>query len=106
MKNRKAIEQFNSDIEDLMIGHANKNYYFDLESLMSHIGIKDKDGELVEINAPKYEIYKMLIEIVVSPIEEEVEDQALASLGMEKRPLDFKIAYNTLIKDEILKNYE
>jgi hypothetical protein len=57
---------------------------------------------------PKYELYKLLIDVVLSPTEEgDGEDEVLRHIKQQSRqPFDFKVAFNTLIKDEILKIYE
>jgi hypothetical protein len=105
MKNSKKM-----DIPiDSMLQFYGKRYAFDADVLSKHITING--GITQEIHIPKYELYKSLIEVVISPMDEPDDggDTELKRIRGEinsNMPFDFKLAFNTLIKDGILKIYE
>jgi hypothetical protein len=55
---------------------------------------------LLELNVFKYEIFKSCIERILSEYEDV--DEKLGVLGMESSNISFKLAYNTLLKYNIL----
>jgi hypothetical protein len=52
----------------------------------------------------RQEIYKSILDVVLDPIEEmDGEDNVLKHIKMSQNmPLDFKLAFNTLLKDNII----
>jgi hypothetical protein len=88
--------------------YCGKKYAFDVEVFSEKITLYNEKG-IQEIHLPKYELYKSLIEVVISPPPEETdsEDYVLKNIKMASNtPFDFKLAFNTLIKDQIIKEYE
>ena len=78
-------------------------YYIDIESITDRCRtgdtIKEDDGtEATEVNIFKYEVLKMCIDRVLGDFEEE--DDKLGF--MKGKSLSFQIAFNTLLKNEIL----
>jgi hypothetical protein len=59
--------------------------------------------EKISINVVSYEVYKFLIEVLLT--EKEDVDENMGMRGSDV-PLDFKLAFNTLVKDNILKKTE
>lgn len=89
-----------------MVELFGKNYYIDLDGITdkcrtgNKIETDDTDEDTLEINIFKYEIIKMCLDRVLSEYEEV--DDALGAFGKNAQSSSFKIAFNTLIKYEIL----
>ena len=87
-----------------MVEIFGKSYYLDIDSITKKCQtgntIKDEDGETLEINIFKYEMIKMCIERVLNEFQEV--DEELGAFARNDTTLSFRIAYNTLIKNEIL----
>lgn len=71
--------------------------------------LEDDNGNIIEdenevINIFKYEIIKMSIErILTNDIIDQDEDQMLSPINGNKKPVSFKLAFNTLTESGILK---
>ena len=88
-----------------MVEIFGKNYYIDIDGITEKCRtgntIKDEDGgESLEINIFKYEIIKMCLERVLGEVDEI--DEEIAMFGKNNTTISFKIAFNTLIKYNIL----
>jgi hypothetical protein len=88
-----------------MVEIFGKNYYIDVDGISQKCQtgnqIQNEDGTTtLEINIFKYEIIKTCIERVLNEFEEA--DETLGEFGESNLSISFKIAYNTLIKYEIL----
>jgi hypothetical protein len=88
-----------------MVELFGKNYYIDLDGITAKCGtgkniVEEDESESLEINIFKYEIIKMCLERILSEYEEV--DDTLGAFGKNSQSLSFKIAFNTLIKYEIL----
>jgi hypothetical protein len=88
-----------------MVEVLGKNYYIDIDGLTKKCQtgnqIKDEDGnESEEVNIFKYEILKVCLERVLNEYEEI--DEELGPFGDKNLSISFKIAFNTLIKNQIL----
>lgn len=83
--------------------------------------IKDESGEIVqveimetkidaknkEVDGVKYDIIKMFIEVILGYRDDGDGDSILgADHVLDKKPLSFKIAFNTLLTNGILKEME
>ena len=90
-----------------MINYIDKNYYVDIDGMIDRCRtgdtIKDDEGkEVTEINVFKYELLKMMLDRVLSEIDEIGEDDVLSSLKQTPGSLSFNIAFNTLIQYGII----
>lgn len=82
-----------------------KNYYIDIDGVSEKCRtgnkIKNEDGdESFEINIFKYEIIKMCLERVLNEFDDV--DEELGEFGQSETTVSFKIAFNTLIKNQII----
>jgi hypothetical protein len=92
-----------------------KDYYLDLDAIVDKCrienkiiesdGVKEDDLDLIDentqtINIFKYEMIKMCIERVLNEIDEADED--MGQFATNSMTVSFRIAYNTLIKNQIL----
>lgn len=89
-----------------MVEIFGKNYYIDVDGITEKCKtgntIKNEDDtESLEINIFKYEIIKMCLERVLNDFNEV--DEEMGVFAQNDTGISFKIAFNTLIKNEILK---
>ena len=60
-----------------------------------------------EIDGPKYEIFRTMIELLLDFQDEDEEDASLgAERALSKKPLSYQLAFNTLYNYGILKDKE
>ena len=89
-----------------MIQLMGENYYFDLDVINDYINIESKQvvtGDTDQhISVVKYEMVKMIMEIVVT--EQEETDEMLGHKGSNNLTLPFKIAWNTLLKHKMIQS--
>jgi len=89
-----------------MIEVMGEMYYIDLKSISNTVEIPPKDdmsGDTEQtINLVSFEVVKMLLEIIMS--EREEFDDNLGIIASKNLSIPFKIAFNTLLKHEILKH--
>lgn len=89
-----------------MIQLMGENYYFDLDVINDYINIESKQvitGDTDQhISVVKYEMVKMMMEIVVT--EQEETDEMLGHKGSNNLTLPFKIAWNTLLKHKMIQS--
>jgi hypothetical protein len=83
-----------------------ENYYFDLDVINDYINIESKQvitGDTDQhISVVKYEMVKMMMEIVVT--EQEETDEMLGHKGSNNLTIPFKIAWNTLLKHKMIQS--
>jgi len=79
--------------------------------------IFDKDGNIIsvevnehitekvrEVNAAKYDILRTMIDVILDVVEsDDIDDTLGAERGLDKSSLSFKIAFNTLYENGIIK---
>ena len=82
-----------------MLKILNENLYLDLEQLEKVISVPSSSGETSEytISLSKYEIYKLLIEVMLDS-----SDDIDEKLNGKDVNIAFKLAYNTLKYKKIL----
>ena len=90
-----------------MVNLFGKEYYIDFDKITEKCEIKkseETEGGL-EINVFKYELIKMCIERIFSDGYEN-EDDEMSKFNPTAYSLSFKIALYTLIKNEIISEYD
>jgi hypothetical protein len=93
-----------------MVEIYGKHYYIDLDAVTDRCRIEsikkqeeeneEEDDNTSSLNIFKYEIIKMCLERVLGEYDEQDDDSDI--FGVKKASQSFKIAFNTLIKYEIL----
>jgi hypothetical protein len=93
-----------------MVEIYGKHYYIDLDAVTDRCRIdsikkheeddEDGDDSAGSLNIFKYEIVKMCLERVLGEYDEDDDDSNI--FGAKRASQSFKIAFNTLIKYEIL----
>jgi hypothetical protein len=90
-----------------MLTFLGENYFIDLEELESRVNLsKDyiPSGESEQqISVVKYDIYKNLIEVILT--EREEMDENLGIHNSNNLTIPFKIAFNTLLINSIIKKF-
>ena len=87
-----------------MIEVFGEMYYIDLKNVGAAVDLKtteDSDGTDLTINVVSFEVIKMMLEIIMT--ERDEIDENLGVRSIEKLSIPFKLAFNTLLKHEILK---
>jgi hypothetical protein len=93
-----------------MVEIFGKYYYIDLDGITDRCRtgktIKDEDDQdTLEVNIFKYEVIKMCLETVLSEIQDV--DNEMGAFAAKQTSIAFNLAFNTLIKNEILiEEYE
>jgi hypothetical protein len=81
-------------------------YYIDLESVSKTIEIEPLDGfsgnTEQSINIVSFEVIKMMLEIIMT--ERDEFDENLGVHSTKNLSIPFKVAFNTLLKHQILKH--
>jgi hypothetical protein len=92
-----------NNISNLKLRIGPEQLYFDVDELMSNIEISGtKDGEpIVEINLPRFEFFKLMLDTTCG-IVEEVDDN-MGVISLNKMSVPYKLALNTLINYKIIK---
>ena len=82
-----------------MLTILNEHYYLDLDQMENFINIPtESSGETQTISVVKYEMCKMMVEILMTESEEL--DETLGKKSSEIS-IPFKLAFNTLINKKI-----
>ena len=92
-----------------MIKFLGENWYIDINEIektvsldSSYLEVLDSGSTEPQISVTRYEIIKSLIEVLLT--EREELDDNLGIHGSKNLTIPFKIAFNTLLKNNILKN--
>jgi hypothetical protein len=82
-----------------MIQVLGEDYYLDLEKIDEFINLPDQEAsghtDTQHISILKYEMVKMLTEVVLT--EQEEVDEKLGIRGSEKLTIPYRIAWNTML---------
>jgi len=92
-----------NNLSNLKLKIGTENLYFDVDELMSNIEIiGDDDGEpIVEINLPRFEFFKLMLDTTCGIVEEV--DDTMGIVSLNKMSVPYKLALNTLINYKIIK---
>lgn len=99
------LQQMNS-LKDFKLDIMGIKMIIDVDELIKQVILdkKEIDGKLIDdfaINAPKYEIFRLLLEVILST--EEEMDNKMGYKSLDNSGFPFKLAFNTLIEHKILK---
>jgi hypothetical protein len=80
-----------------------ENYYLDVDKIDSYIGLNPASGGTEQhISIAKYELIKTMIEVLMT--EQDESDELLGSKASNGVSLPFKIAFNTLLRHNLLQH--
>ena len=86
---------------NLKLKTGSEYLYFDVDEFMMNVQLLSNDGKNIEINLPKFEFFKVMLDTTCGIVEEV--DENLGVVSMNKLSLPYKLALNTLIKYNIIK---
>ena len=87
---------------ELKLRIGNESLYFDVDSFLEEIEMDSvKETGKVELNLPRFEFFKLMMDTVCG-IVEEVDDN-LGMVSLNKLSVPYKLSLNTLIKYKIIK---
>ncbi len=93
-----------------MIPFLGGNYYFDVDELETQVSLANSklvpisgETENEQISVTRYETFKLLMEIVLS--ERESIDDTLGLHSAKELSIPFKISFNTLLLNKIIKKF-
>lgn len=93
-----------------MIPFLGESYYFDVDELETQVSLTNSkliplsgDTETEQISVTRYETFKLLMEIVLS--EREGIDDSLGIHSAKELSIPFKISFNTLLLNKIIKKF-
>ena len=91
-----------------MITFLNENYYIDIDELENQVSLsKSKiilssgETENEQISVTRYETFKLLLDVVLT--ERESIDESLGIHSAKDLSIPFKISFNTLLLNKIIK---
>jgi SHS2 domain-containing protein len=97
-----------------MVELFGKHYYIDFDGITDKCRINKKktrktsveseDADSIEVNIFKYEIIKMCLDRVLNEFEEV--DEEMGVFAQNDTAMSFKLAFNSLIKSDIIKEDE
>jgi len=86
-----------------MLKLLNEHYYLDIDKLEECVNIeKSTVSAETQVNLVRYEMYKTMVEILMTESEEVDETLGTKSSNLS---IPFKIAFNTLINKKIINKY-
>ena len=86
---------------NLKLKVGSEHLYFDVEEFMRNIEVLSADKKTVEVNVPKFEFFKIMVDTVCGIVEDV--DENLGVISMNKLSVPYKLSLNTLIKYNIIK---
>ena len=94
-----------NELRDFQLKIGGEYVYLDVDNFLNNIETftenKETEKPEVNINLPKFEFFKLMLDVALG-YAEEVDDK-LGHLGLNKTTLPFRLALNTLIEYNILK---
>jgi len=85
-----------------------KKIYYDLSGVVTHSELHSKESpKSREINGARYELLRMMLDVVlIDNGNEETDDTMGAERALGGMTLSYKIAFNTLLKYNVIKEVE
>ena len=82
----------------------NETYYVDIDEIEKYITIPSPTGGTeIHVNVVKYEVVKMMMEVLMT--EDEEMDESLGLKGGNGTTIPFKLAFNSLINKKLINKY-
>jgi len=80
------------------------NYYVDIDEIEKYINIPSSSGgSEMHINVVKYEVVKMMMEVLMT--EDEEMDESLGLKSAAGTTIPFKLAFNSLLNKKLINKY-
>jgi|TARA_R100000900_G_scaffold144915_1_gene129734 hypothetical protein len=89
-------------LSNLKLTVGNEALYFDMDEFLNQIQMPNKeDKNAMDINLPKFEFFKLLLDTTCNIVEDV--DENLGVVSLNKLSIPYKLSLNTLIKYKIIK---
>jgi len=101
---RKKLQ---SDLSNLQLDIVGVPMYVDIDEFVNLVTTespkdeKDEEDAQFHINAPKYEILRLMLDVVLN--DNEIVDDSLGIRALRNSTIPFKLTLNTLINYNIIK---
>jgi|TARA_B100000700_G_scaffold331302_1_gene462993 hypothetical protein len=95
MKNKEP------QLRDIQVKIGKDYLYLDVDTLMSHVVMVEEEDGKNNINLPRWEFFRGLLDTLLGYGEEV--DNEMGHLALNKTTIPFRLAFNTLIEYNILK---
>ena len=98
---KTSSEKINS-LTNLKLRIGNESLYLDADEFLKQIQVvSDKSDNKIELNFPKFEFFKLMLDTVCGIVEDV--DDTLGVVSLNKLSVPYKLSLNTLIKYKIIK---
>lgn len=93
-----------------MIKVLGENYYVDFDAIEDYIDISDSftmdssGNTEIRVNVIKYELVKMMLEVIISE-DFEVDDKLGLKSNVNGVSVPFKLAFNSLLNKKLINHY-
>jgi len=92
-----------------MIKVLNENYFIDLDEIEKYLDMgeleKNSDGIYeAKVNLIKFELVKMLLEVILSE-DAEIDDKLGLKSSVSSTSVPFKLAFNSLLNKKLINHY-
>jgi hypothetical protein len=93
-----------------MLKVLNENYFIDLDEIekyldMGETEVSPENGQIeAKVNLIKFELVKLLLEVVLSE-EAEIDDKLGLKSSTSTTSVPFKIAFNSLLNKKLINHY-
>jgi hypothetical protein len=99
-----------------MLEVLGETYYIDVDAIIENCrpvyvqksteGDENSEEQQIELNVFKFDCYKACLDRVLSEYQEDPDEQDLAAFTNKSTNLSFGIAFNTLLRKEMIKKDE
>jgi hypothetical protein len=82
----------------------NETYFVDIDEIEKYINITSPTGGTeIHVNVVKYEVVKMMMEVLMT--EDDEMDESLGLKGGNGTTIPFKLAFNSLLNKKLINKY-
>jgi hypothetical protein len=82
----------------------NETYFVDIDEIEKYINIPSLTGGTeIHVNVVKYEVVKMMMEVLMT--EDDEMDESLGLKGGNGTTIPFKLAFNSLLNKKLINKY-
>lgn len=83
-----------------------KTYYDEDGKIVSKEVLETRKEKTLEVDSTKYELVRALLEVVLDDVDDDADDSLGSDRILSKRPLSYRIAFNTLLAYGILREID
>lgn len=93
-----------------MLKVLNENYFVDLDEIEKYLDMSDITSEAstgvteMRVNIVKFEIVKMLMEVILSE-NDDIDDKLGLKSSSSNLSIPFKLAFNSLLNKKLINHY-